>query len=120
MILDTSVLIEVLGNNAALEEKLEKMDGGERMATTTVTKYELLKGPKEGGVLALLNTIEIYDYDSRAAERSAKIFKELKRKGRMVNELDILIASIAIAHDELLVTRDNDFKRIEHLKVLVL
>ncbi len=111
-------MIEILGNNASIESKLEEI--GERVATTTVNKYELLKGPRAGKTNALVETMVIYDFDSVSAERSGKIFKELRDKGRMINEFDILIASIAMAHDELLVTRDSDFKKIGNLKVVVI
>ncbi|MGH2638795.1 MAG: type II toxin-antitoxin system VapC family toxin [Rhabdochlamydiaceae bacterium] len=116
--MDTNILIEVIGNNLALQEKLEQM--GEKAATTAVTKYELLKAPREETALAFLNTLEIYEYDSIAAARAARIFKELKRRGRLINELDILIASIAMARGELLVTMDNDFKSVENLQVMII
>ncbi len=118
MILDTSILIGILGNNQALQEKLERI--GEPIATTAITKYELLKAPKENDAKEMLGSMNLYDFDSIAAERSSRIFKGLKKKGKMINELDILIASIAITHDELLITRDKDFKRVEYLKLLVL
>ncbi len=118
MISDTSILIGILGNNAVMQEKLEKID--ERIATTGISMHELLKASKEDTAKALLDTMEIYQFDTKAAERSEKLFKELKKKGRLINEFDILIASIAIAHDELLVTRDNDFRNVDSLKLLVL
>lgn len=118
MMLDTSVLIEVMSNNAKIQDRLERLN--ESVATSVVTKYELLKAQKEDRAMALLEAINIYDYDGVSAERAARIYKELRKRGRMINELDILIASIAIAHDELLVTLDRDFKNIEQLKVLVL
>ncbi len=118
MILDTSILIEVLGNNTAVQEKLEII--GEQIATTTITEYELLKAPKSNEALGSLDIMNVYAFDSVSAGRSAKIFKELKKKGRMINELDILIAAIAIAHDELLVTRDKDFEEVEGLKLLIM
>lgn len=118
MILDTSILIEILGNNVQLQEKLEKIN--EQIATTVITKYELLKAPREDSAKALLNSLKIYDFEERAAERSAKIFKELKKNGKMINELDILIASIVIANDEMLITKDSDFKNVDNLKLLVL
>jgi predicted nucleic acid-binding protein len=118
MILDTSILIEVLGDNSSVQEKLERI--GEPTATTTVTEYELLRAPKSNEAHGILDVMKIYDFDGTSAERSAKIFKELKKKGHMINELDILIASIAIAHDELLVARDRDFKEIDGLKLLII
>ncbi|MGD0729015.1 MAG: type II toxin-antitoxin system VapC family toxin [Candidatus Micrarchaeaceae archaeon] len=118
MLLDTSILIDILDGNSTIKSNLKQLN--ERSFTSVISKYELLKAPKEEDVKFLLNTMEIYDFEERAAERSARIFKDLKKKGKMINELDILIAAIAIANDELLVTRDNDFKNIEQLRLLVL
>jgi tRNA(fMet)-specific endonuclease VapC len=118
MIVDTSILVDVLGNDVALQEKLEKL--GAKATTTVITKYELLKSKRDDKAQELLDTMDIYDFDGKSSARSARIYKELKTKGKMINELDILIASIAITHDELLVTRDNDFRKIENLKLLVL
>jgi predicted nucleic acid-binding protein len=38
----------------------------------------------------------------------------------MVNELDILIAGIAAANNETLVTKDKDFLNFENAKIIVL
>jgi rRNA-processing protein FCF1 len=38
MIVDTSILVDVLGNDVALQEKLEKL--GAKATTTVITKYE--------------------------------------------------------------------------------
>ncbi len=116
--MDTSIIIDILGNDAPLQEKLERI--GERISTTVITKYELLKSKNTDPVEGVLSIMEVYEFDGKSAEICARIFKSLKADGKMINELDILIASIAIAHDELLITRDKDFKRIKGLKLLVL
>lgn len=118
MILDTSILIEILDGNKSIKSSLEKLN--EVVLTTAISKYELLKAPKNDDANNLLDKMDIHDFDSRSSERSAIIYKELKKKGKMINELDILIASIAITHDELLITRDKDFKNIDNLKLLIL
>lgn len=118
MIFDTGILIDILDGNESVRKRLEQFD--EKISTTVISKYELLKAPKEDKARDLLNALDVYSFDGTAPGAAAKIFKHLKGNGKMINELDILIASIAIAHDELLITKDNDFKRIEHLKVLVL
>jgi predicted nucleic acid-binding protein len=118
MILDTSILIDILDGNDRVIKSLQQLK--ENACTTTISKYELLKAPKDDQVENMLAEMEIYSFDDPAPARSAHIFKALKRKGRMINELDILIAAIAIARDELLVTRDGDFKKVEGLKLLLL
>ena len=53
----------------------------------------------------------------RACEEASKIYKELRDKGKMISEFDILIAAIARAFEEKLVSRDAHFKRIGNLEV---
>jgi predicted nucleic acid-binding protein len=65
----------------------------------------------------IMSRFVIYQTSSAAALKSANIYKALKSGGKMINELDILIAGICEANDELLITFDNDFKRIADLKV---
>jgi len=53
-----------------------------------------------------------------AAEWFGKIKAELKQKGNLIMDADILIASTAIANDLVLVTNNTDhFKRIPMLKL---
>ncbi len=118
MILDTNILIDVLDGNGAIRKSLEQLK--EKATTTVINKYELLKAPADSRARDLLGTMDLYSFDEPAPARSAQIFKELKKKGHMINELDILIAAIAIAHDELLVTRDKDFKEVDGLKLLII
>ncbi len=47
----------------------------------------------------------------------AGVFKELQNHGRMVNGLDILVASIVLRNRETLVSRDDGFKRIRGLNL---
>ena len=65
----------------------------------------------------VMSRFVIYQTSSTASSKSANIYKALKSSGKMINELDILIAGICEANDELLITFDNDFKRIADLKV---
>ena len=64
-----------------------------------------------------VNNLFRYQTSSAAALKSANIYKALKSSRKTINELDILIAGICEANDELLITFDNDFKRITDLKV---
>ncbi len=118
MILDTSILIDVLIDKDSMQQKLEKI--GEKATTTAVNRYELLRGSRDEKAFALLEKMNVYQFDANAADACAHVYKGLQKKGRLINELDVLIASIAISHNETLVTRDGDFKSVEGLKVLVL
>ena len=87
------------------------------MSTTTITAYELLKGAylshsceaNLAKVTDIISNMLILDLSFNACQEAAKIYKELKNKGRMVGEFDILIAVIARTSNEVLITRDDHF-----------
>ena len=53
-----------------------------------------------------------------AAKIGGEIYAGLRKEGKLINDADILIASIVKAHDAVLVTNNEDhFSRIEGLKI---
>ena len=55
-----------------------------------------------------------------AVNEAVKAYKKLKEKGKMVNELDVLIAGIAAANNETLITKDKQFVNSKSAKIIVL
>jgi tRNA(fMet)-specific endonuclease VapC len=61
---------------------------------------------------------EIIDFDIKAALEYAKLRNELTQKGKLIADMDLMIASICIANDLILVTNNTkDFKRFDNLKL---
>lgn len=59
-----------------------------------------------------------YHYTAECAEIHAVIRAECRKKGQTLSFADSQIASIAIAHDAILITRNiKDFKAIDGLKI---
>jgi predicted nucleic acid-binding protein len=54
--------------------------------------------------------MQILDLTFNACQEAAKIYKDLKNKGTIVGEFDILIAAITRANNEDLATRDEHFE----------
>ncbi len=52
--------------------------------------------------------------------KAVNLYSKLKEKGKKVNELDVLIAGVAAANNELLITRDKDFLKFETPRITVL
>ena len=66
----------------------------------------------------ILPTVNVIGFDSRAAFHCGRIRAILEQKGMPINQTDLQIASIAIANDLMLVTRNiKHFIRINELKV---
>ena len=55
-----------------------------------------------------------------AAKQAAEIFNRLKEKGKLINENDMLIAAIAMANKETLITGDKDFGEIGDDGIIVI
>src|SRR3989338_5031783 len=90
--------------------------------TTSICAHEVLAGAlfeKPGVVLdGLFSSMRILEHDARAARLGASIEQELRKKGTMINKLDILIAAICVVHNAELVTFDKDFSKIKNLSDL--
>jgi tRNA(fMet)-specific endonuclease VapC len=77
-------------------------------------KIERLKVEK------LLGTLEILQFDRRAAEASGRILGELGKAGRRIGDFDTQIAGHAIAlHAHLVTKNPRHFSRVPGLKLLV-
>jgi predicted nucleic acid-binding protein len=61
---------------------------------------------------------EMLGTDSEAVlDKASEIYANLKRRGRLLPDADILIAAVAMTYNLTLVTADSHFDRIEDLKV---
>jgi predicted nucleic acid-binding protein len=67
----------------------------------------------------LLTRIELYFPTLAILERYADIRRSLRR-GRLIGDIDTLIAATALEHDLTVVTSDPDFQRVPNLKVMLL
>jgi predicted nucleic acid-binding protein len=95
----------------------------EQIATTIITQYEMLRGAPEPFlpyITNLLNRFIILEFSNDALVEAVKIYKNLKEEGALINELDIIIAAIAVASNETLITKDTDFLNLKNNKITVL
>ena len=59
---------------------------------------------------------QVETVNSKDIQKAVNIYRELKAKGEMINQLNILIAAQSINRDMTLLTTDEDFEKIEGLK----
>ena len=132
--LDTDTLTHLYAGHPNVIRNLQKVDDPE-VGTTIVTKIELLRGRYDfvlkastgGDILRaqqlmarteeLLEQIKIVLLDESAVDRFENLrqTKGLKKIGRA----DLLIASIALAHQATLVTRNlRHFRKVPQLKTI--
>lgn len=114
-LIDTSVIIDFLAGDKKIVSLIEEIADKGAVKTTSITEYELLKHKaklRRQVAEDFLSELIVHPFDSAAAKEAAKIFKELKDAGKMVNENDLLIVGIALANDEVLLTRDQKLANI--------
>lgn len=133
-LLDTDILSLLQRGNAKVVEALEASDDS-ALAITLITKIELLRGRQDFVLKAatgeqllraekwlketelfLQKTPVIYP-DTAAATQFDRL--RLMKRLRKIGRADLLIASIVLANDATLVTRNvRHFKRIPDLKIV--
>ena len=123
MVLDTDTISYYLRGVEPLKEKFSQYR--HKLASTTVNYSELIYGLKKRDnkkylpqVELIFENIKVYDFD----KKSAKVFGELKatmqKKGVVVADMDLMIASIVIANGERLISNNlGHFSKIEDLEV---
>lgn len=113
-VIDTNVVIEYLRGNARVAAVVDSYMEKGGIAITTINRYELLqRAYKDQSILSFLSETEVYGFDKKASDRAAELWHKLKSRGQLIEDIDLLIASIAISNGEILITMDNDFKNVD-------
>lgn len=127
VVLDTSFLVDILRNAPRAIELLGEIEGKEpTLLVAAPTVMELWEGAldskapekEKARIDALLASVNVLYFDVRAAKRAAELDFELSRKGTPLELRDVMIAAIAMANGEAVVTKDSDYVRVPGLKVL--
>jgi len=125
-IIDTNIITAIMKNNEKVKMRAqEAILTGDDVFINGISYYEIKRGLlakdarkqllffdklcKEYGLI-LLDNQSIFD-------RAAEIYAELQRKGELIEDADILIASIADTRNFTLVSDDSDFDKIQGLRV---
>lgn len=124
IVADTDVLIDFLSGREPIASVVGSAIAGEEgMSTTVVSRFELLSGvrtAKQGSAVGrLLEALSTLDLDSPAADRAARVRRDLERAGVSIGMADSLIAGIVLAHGGRLLTRNRrHFQRVEGLPLV--
>jgi len=124
-LLDTNICIYLLNGNAILNEKVSEI-GVSLLAISNSVLAELYFGAYNSQKVEE-NLLRIEKFKKCLnilpdSEKSAMLFGEiksyLKSKGKLIEDFDILIASIALAHHCIIVTNNTaHFARIVGLEI---
>lgn len=127
VLLDTDILIGLLRNNKEAVRVISNLLAKHIILfTTSINTAELYFGAHLSeksqenleAVEKLTKTINIIPFELNHSKIYGEIRSDLQKKGEIINELDIFIATIAIEKDLPIITRNvKHFERITKLKV---
>ena len=122
ILLDTSIIIEVLNGNKKIADKLNDL---KEFSISSVVLGELFVGinrvankQKHFKILNdFINLSTIVDVDKDTAVCYGELMASLYKKGKPIPTNDIWIAAIAKQHDFTLITQDKHFKEIGDIRI---
>jgi tRNA(fMet)-specific endonuclease VapC len=125
-LIDTDILSYFLKGEVEIAKRFQEyLKAYSKINVSIITVYEILCGlehKKAQKQMAdfdkFLNHCNIVNISDQSARISARLYGELKRKGRLVAASDLLIAGIAIANDLCLIS--NNEKHFKHVSGLEL
>ena len=129
-LLDTNICIYIIKKTPEkVIKKLESIsndEGKNEIYLSSVTVSELYYGVEKSSKLeknlealkGFLTPFQIINFDHESAKVSGRVRSDLERKGTVIGPYDLQIASIAIAHNLVLVTNNiKEFKRVDGLNL---
>ena len=125
-ILDSDILIYFLKGKEDIVQKVISLPKND-LYITIINYTELLYGiynsnkisQNKEKILPFLENFKTLQFDKKSSEVFAKLKAKLKKQGNIIADMDLMIASIAIANKAILFTNNiKHFERIKELKIL--
>jgi predicted nucleic acid-binding protein len=126
-ILDTNIISYYFKNNNNVVKNLFKIGDNDSITTTIANYAEIMTGVfynenlrlmKKMDIENYLSSIEILSFDKESAYLFSQIKADLILHGTIIEDFDIMIASICLKHDAILVTNNlKHFIRIKGLRL---
>jgi len=123
-VLDTNIVTAILKDNKNVKERVQKvLVEGKEIFLNGISYYEIKRG-----LLAANATTQLYRFEEFCKkfglllldtkpifDEAAEIYANLRPKGELIEDADILIASVVKTRDFILVSDDTHFNRIHGL-----
>ena len=121
--LDTNMVSHLVRQHPEVVNRYSRIAPHE-MCISSVTEAELLYGlakkrskTLQETILEFLKTITICDWDSEAAATYGELRAAMEKRGKVMGDLDQLIAAHAISRGTTIVTNDRAFEMVQDLIV---
>jgi tRNA(fMet)-specific endonuclease VapC len=124
--LDTNICVYYLKGRYKSVEEYFKLIPNHEIEIPVIVKAELLYGIEKSNLKEtnrniyekFIESFKIVNLNDDALHYYAKTRVELERKGVIIGSNDLFIASIALAHDGILITHNTkEFQRVSGLKI---
>ena len=126
-LLDTNSMADFINRRRGVNVRVEEVrTRGDRIVTCLPVVGELFAGVEGSAsrdrnrhrLILALERVPAWPFDRAAAEEFGRIDAELRRIGRMIGEIDVQIAAIALSMgNTTVVSRDNDLFAVPGLTV---
>ena len=126
-LLDTGIASDCANGRLGVEERVrEAIRRGARIGISTPVLGELFAGIEHSNapdrhrrvLWRSINRWTLWPFDAIAAEEYGRLYAQLRRSGRIIQQVDLQSAAIAITlGDCTVVTKDSDFDAIAGLDV---
>jgi tRNA(fMet)-specific endonuclease VapC len=122
--LDTNIISAFLKKDMKVVSRVsDYLESFDRLTINIISYYEILRGLKDLGNEEKLKKFEEFVQENEfisigkdAVIKAAEIYAYLKKQGNLIEDADILMASIAIVENLVLVT--NNIKHLERIEGL--
>jgi tRNA(fMet)-specific endonuclease VapC len=120
-LLDTNIVTAIVKKNEMVNNKLEEVTFlGQKIFISCITYYEVKRGLLYANASKQLSAFKglcrkaglLFLGDIGIIEKASEIHADLKRRGRPIQDADILIAATAITRGLILVSDDSDMQRV--------
>jgi tRNA(fMet)-specific endonuclease VapC len=125
-IIDTNIITAYLkGNDNVFDKINEIILRGGKVFINGISYYEIKRGLLYKNAKKQLRKFEMMCEtcnfmsldDVSIFDKASNIYSELKRKGKLIKDADILISSMSFIKNCILISNDTDFNRIDGLKI---
>jgi predicted nucleic acid-binding protein len=128
VILDTTVLVDLLRrDDHALEKVSDLEEGGRLLWVPSPSVFELFEGIERADrprterteIENVLDSYTILSFETVHARQAGRISGQLVRRGEMLDPIDVQIAGLALVEDHPVLTGNvKDFERVPDLDVV--
>ena len=125
-LIDTDIISMFLKGNEKVKENFKNyLRAYNHVNLSIITYYEILSGlehrdanKQKNSFLEFVSINNILPLTKQSSDNSAIIYADLRKKGTPVDDIDILIAGIAIENNMIVATNNTShFERMEGLEI---